>query len=216
MRRQALAAFPRHAFRSTKMKKMTWSHQSSTVLSKKEAGGEEAILSMTNFSRIEFDRVWNTVQDYVLVNWNVGWGRKSKFFGTNVFLCYSRRWKMEGSGTWWEKCSELRNPCFSVSWNLFCSLYRRWFTKGRCRTELGFSQWKFCRPRVSSSSMTLTPCNSQMWHFSKQIDHQGTIRRANAILATNIRCTDTRLTFLSCRMGLRLGLRYTGHDRCLI
>ena len=33
-----------------------------------QTGEEEAILSMTNFSTIEYGRVWNTIQDYVLIN----------------------------------------------------------------------------------------------------------------------------------------------------
>ena len=39
---------------------------------------------MTNFSTIEIGRVWNTVQDYVLINWSVGRGCKSKFYGPDV------------------------------------------------------------------------------------------------------------------------------------
>ena len=71
---------------------------------------------MTNFSRIEFDRVGNTVQDYVLINWKVGRGRKSKFYGKDVFFMLLTPLKrMRENGTTWEECSELRDPCFNVS-----------------------------------------------------------------------------------------------------
>ena len=83
-RRQALAAFPTAPLQSQEDEEND--SESPILDSFVQRGGEEAIFSKTNFSRIEFDRVRNTVQEYVLINWNVGRGRKSGFYGKEVFF----------------------------------------------------------------------------------------------------------------------------------
>ena len=51
-----------------------------------ETGGEEAVLKMTNFSRLEFDRIWGYVEGHITTNWNTGRGRKTVYEGKYVLL----------------------------------------------------------------------------------------------------------------------------------
>ncbi len=41
------------------------------------AQGNKGLVTMTNFTLAKFDKLWELVKDYILANWNVGWGKKA-------------------------------------------------------------------------------------------------------------------------------------------
>ena len=51
-----------------------------------QEGGVGAILSITNIDPQQFDTLWGHLQDYVLKNFNVGRGRRTKHTGSDVFF----------------------------------------------------------------------------------------------------------------------------------
>ncbi|OWY99573.1 hypothetical protein PHMEG_00029403 [Phytophthora megakarya] len=48
--------------------------------------GGESIMQMTNVAEGEFNRLWQLVDDFVVLRWNVGRGKKCKFEGKNALF----------------------------------------------------------------------------------------------------------------------------------
>ncbi|OWZ18544.1 hypothetical protein PHMEG_0007338 [Phytophthora megakarya] len=63
--------------------------------------GGESIMQMTNFAEGEFNRLWQLVDDFVVLRWNVGRSKKCKFGDKDALFMALFSLKHCGNGMWW-------------------------------------------------------------------------------------------------------------------
>ncbi|KAE9033676.1 hypothetical protein PR003_g11027 [Phytophthora rubi] len=68
----------------------------------RDVGGSAAIKETTNFTLREFNELWLSVRDYVVVNYNVGRGKRSEVSGNDAF--FMTHVTLKAGGTWEGLC----------------------------------------------------------------------------------------------------------------
>ena len=61
-----------------------------------DTSGNQGVITLTNFTSIEFSALYDLIAEHVTVNWNVGRGRKSTYEGKDVFMLALSVVKMGG------------------------------------------------------------------------------------------------------------------------
>ena len=61
-----------------------------------ETSGNQGVITLTNFTSLEFFALYDLISEHVAMNWNVGRGRKSVFEGKDVFMLAISVVKMGG------------------------------------------------------------------------------------------------------------------------
>lgn len=77
-----------------------------------QEGGPSAYLSLTNFSGMEFFRLWDKMQGHVSSNWAVGRGKKSKYKAKDIFFMTLVTLKHAGSWDWLARMFKMKGATF--------------------------------------------------------------------------------------------------------
>ncbi|KAL4160170.1 hypothetical protein PRNP1_000741 [Phytophthora ramorum] len=77
----------------------------------RDIGGSSGVEDMTNFTTHEFNELWLSIRDFIVVNYNVGRGRRSPISGMDAFFMTLVTLKQEG--TWQHLSESFRLPSTS-------------------------------------------------------------------------------------------------------